>query len=319
MYKRNKKIYCCNCGKQGHIYKKCKDPITSFGVIAFKFVEGFEKSLNKLWCNNKDKDLEGTVVLDAIEKNIQLLLIRRKDTLGYVEFVRGRYNINKLKMIQKTFNIMTIAELKKIEENDFDYLWNDLWLIEKGFKSDTNLYAKEYDTSRQRFESLKKGVINSDNEFISLDILLKMCSRNYTEQEWGLPKGRKNIKENYKQCAIREFEEETGLKNHNYNLLLDIPKSYGKYPLEELFMGTNNVCYKHTYYIAKCNSNCELFLSKNNISQIIEISDIRWFNYKEALDILRPYNKEKKFIIKSALKFIKKYLLYKIKYSTNSQ
>ena len=314
MYKRNKKIYCCNCGKQGHIYKKCKDPITSFGVIAFKFVEGFEKSLNKLWCNNKDKDLEGTVVLDAIEKNIQLLLIRRKDTLGYVEFVRGRYNINKLKMIQKTFNIMTIAELKKIEENDFDYLWNDLWLIEKGFKSDTNLYAKEYDTSRQRFESLKKGVINSDNEFISLDILLKMCSRNYTEQEWGLPKGRKNIKENYKQCAIREFEEETGVENYDYELI-NSPRKLGKYPLEELFIGTNDLRYKHIYYIAQCKSECNLTLDEDNISQVIEISDIRWFNYKEALNILRSYNIAKKNIIKHSLKVIKQYLLDKFKYT----
>ena len=315
MYKRNsKKIYCCNCGKLGHIYKKCKEPITSFGVIAFKFAEGFENALIKLWKSNKSKDLENAVILDAIEKNIQLLLIRRKDTLGYVEFVRGRYNVNKLDMLMRTFNIMTVTELIKIKEHDFDYLWNDLWLINKGFKRETNLYAKEYDTSRKRFDSLKRGVFNADNEFISLDIILKKCGRKYTEQEWGLPKGRKNIKENYKQCAIREFEEETGVKNHDYELL-DSPKMFGKYPLEELFIGTNDLRYKHIYYIAQCKSDCILTLDEDNISQVIEISDIRWFNYKEALNILRPYNKAKQNIIKHSLKVIKQYLLDKFKYT----
>ena len=315
MYKRNcKKIYCCNCGKQGHIYKKCKEPITSFGVIAFKFAEGFENALIKLWKSNKSKDLENTVVLDAIEKNIQFLLIRRKDTLGYVEFVRGRYNINRLGMLRKTFDIMTISELIKIKENDFDYLWNDLWLIDKGFKRDSNLYAKEYDTSRKRFETLKKGILNADGVFISLDILLKNSGCKYTEQEWGLPKGRKNIKENYKQCAIREFEEETGVENYDYELI-NSPRKLGKYPLEELFIGTNDLRYKHIYYIAQCKSECNLTLDEDNISQVIEISDIRWFNYKEALNILRSYNIAKKNIIKHSLKVIKQYLLDKFKYT----
>ena len=34
-------------------------------------------------------------------------------------------------------------------------------------------------------------------------------------------------------------------------------------------MGTNNVCYKHVYYIAKCNCNCELLLDMNNMQAII--------------------------------------------------
>ena len=29
------KIYCGNCGRSGHTYKKCTEPVTSVGIIAF--------------------------------------------------------------------------------------------------------------------------------------------------------------------------------------------------------------------------------------------------------------------------------------------
>ena len=31
--KKKIKMYCSNCGKYGHIYKKCKEPIISIGII----------------------------------------------------------------------------------------------------------------------------------------------------------------------------------------------------------------------------------------------------------------------------------------------
>ena len=58
--------YCNNCGLTGHIFSNCKYPITSVGIIAFRY-------------NNN---------------NIEYLMIRRKDTIGYIEFMRGKYSIN---------------------------------------------------------------------------------------------------------------------------------------------------------------------------------------------------------------------------------
>jgi len=56
--------YCNNCGKYGHLYHQCKTPITSFGIIVFR-----------------------------IKNDIpQYLMIRRKDTLGYIDFMRGKYS-----------------------------------------------------------------------------------------------------------------------------------------------------------------------------------------------------------------------------------
>ena len=39
----------------------------------------------------------------------------------------------------------------------------------------------------------------------------------WTEQEWGFPKGRRNFQEKDYDCAIREFTEETG-----YSKIFDI-------------------------------------------------------------------------------------------------
>ena len=59
--------FCNNCGKLGHLFHQCKNPITSIGVIVY---------------NNE--------VEDDISKT-KFLMIRRKDSLGYVDFMRGKY------------------------------------------------------------------------------------------------------------------------------------------------------------------------------------------------------------------------------------
>lgn len=311
-YANGKKI-CCNCGKKGHVYKKCKEPITSFGVIAFKLDEGFDTILTNMWKHYKDKE-DITDIYNVIENHIHFLLIRRKDTLGYVEFVRGRYNVNNINMLMRTFNIMTIDEHDKIRNNDFDYLWKDLWFLnennelpvhddrnKKLYKTKKELFGKEYETSKRKFQEFKKGMKNNDNTYVSLDRILNKSTCVYTEQEWGFPKGRKNIKETYNECMIREFEEETGLKKNSYDIVTIKP-------LEELFMGTNNLRYKHIYSVARCKPETTISLT-DSLDQVIEISDIRWFRYKDAIDIIRPYNIEKKNIIRNALKKIKQYFV----------
>ena len=35
MYYNSNKIICLNCGKKGHIYKRCNKPILSYGLITY--------------------------------------------------------------------------------------------------------------------------------------------------------------------------------------------------------------------------------------------------------------------------------------------
>ena len=90
---------CNNCGKQGHAFKQCKNPITSFGVIIFRI-------------NQNQR---------------QYLMIRRKDTLGYIDFMRGKYSVTNHKYILNMLKQMTVSEKHKLSTYTFDNLWNELW------------------------------------------------------------------------------------------------------------------------------------------------------------------------------------------------
>ena len=158
---------------------------------------------------------------------------------------------------------MTINERDNILKYNFNTLWNQLWM-----NNNNKQYHNEYESSKKKFYLLKKGFY-IDKEYFTLDKIHKNSNIIWKEPEWGFPKGRRNLKENDINCAEREFNEETGLCNDYYSIL-DIYK-----PIEETFLGTNNIRYKHIYYIAEANENInnyEFTIDKNNFSQVSEIS-----------------------------------------------
>ena len=90
--------YCNNCGKHGHSYNQCKLPITSLGSIAFRIYD------------NK----------------IEYLMICRKDTLGFIDFMRGKYTLTNKDYIMNMLKQMTNAEKIKLNTLTFDQLWHDI-------------------------------------------------------------------------------------------------------------------------------------------------------------------------------------------------
>ena len=255
-------IYCGNCGKYGHIYKKCNQPIMSLGIICFKI----------------------------IDEKIHYLLIKRKCSLNYVELIRGKYTLDKIEYIYKLFEQITQDERQKILENDFNTLWNELW-VDNG----SGKYRAEYETSKYKFNALKEGYLyemNNTIKSISVEDILKETVSTYETTEWGFPKGRRNINESDLDCSKREFSEETGLKYKDFKIYYKIK------PLEEIYTGTNSVRYRHIYYLASVNSDIDVKLDIHNKSQISEISDIGFYTYEECMNMIRPYNIEKKQVLK---------------------
>ena len=94
------KIHLCNnCGVYGHLFYNCKRPITSFGVICYR--------INSYG-------------------HIEYLMVQRKDSLGYVDFLRGKYNQNNSFNLSNIIKEMTSEELKILKIKVFE-LWNKLW------------------------------------------------------------------------------------------------------------------------------------------------------------------------------------------------
>ena len=259
-------VYCTNCGKNNHIYKECLNPKISVGIILFTH----------------------------IDHKIKFLMVRRKDTIGYIEFLRGRYVYNDIVYIQNLFKQMTIDELNNLKLYDFKLLWNTLWMNGKKNK----YFIKDYNKSKTKFSTIQKGYY-LDNIYINLDYFINNVDTKWIETEWGFPKGRRNGKESNIETARRECIEETGLKINDFELCDE------NHTFIENYTGSDNVKYRHIYYIGKCLKNIdEISIDTKNNSQIIEISKIGFYSLDECNELIRNYYIEKKNVLEKVYKYI---------------
>ena len=117
------------------------------------------------------------------------------------------------------------------------------------------------------------------------------------------PKGRRKIRENDLDCAIREFKEETGLENKDFIVKHEFS------PKIELINGTNNIKYKHIYYIGVILNNDKLLkIDEDKFEQVSEIGKIGYYSYEKCMELIRPYNIDKIRILKEINKEIMDYL-----------
>ena len=186
--------------------------------------------------------------------------------------------------------VITQKEAKKIRTlNDFEKLRLDL-----GIDLTSKQYKNEYSEAKMKFNVLKKGIKD-----YTLETILQEIGEFWEEPEWGFPKGRRHLKETDLECAEREFQEETRFTNDDYEILYNVA------PLEEYFIGSNNVRYKHTYFFAKIIGDKDPKIDPENLQQICEVGNVGWFSYNESLMKIRPYHKEKLTVLKKAFSIIR--------------
>lgn len=262
---------CNNCGKQGHLLHQCKLPITSYGIILFR---------------------KGQSPFD-----IQYLMLNRKDSFGYIDFIRGKYSTNNLTQIQNMINEMSLLEKHKILNESFTHLWKLMW----GDVVNVQKYKAEEMSSFRKFEQLKSGIVINDVN-INLHTLVENSTTAWVDTEWEFPKGRRNHQEKDLDCALREFEEETGIPGNHIIIVENIM------PFEEVFIGTNFKSYKHKYFLAYLKEN------KTNITlqnfQESEVNKLDWKTVEQCLESIRPYNLEKKELIININNVLQQYRLY---------
>jgi len=294
------KIYCNNCGRAGHLFKNCKQPITSYGLLGVyinentKMLNQFMKnkyiSNNNLGSNRLDilktnnSNLKNLGEIKKYINKIKFLLISRKKSLGYIEFMRGKYELNDIDKIIYLFEQMTTDEIDDIKNKSFDELWLDLW--QKTAKK--KLYRNEFLRSREKFNKLE----NKNN--FNLTYFAENIKPKFKTKEWGIPKGRRDRFESKLNCAIREFNEETGYSDNDYVLLKDIK------PLVENLIGTNGVKYRHVYYLALFNN--EPIINENINNR--EVGELKWVSRNDASMVIRKYHKNKKKIINETFLFM---------------
>lgn len=98
-------------------------------------------------------------------------------------------------------------------------------------------------------------------------------------KSWQFPKGGVELGEEHIDTAIREIEEETGLKN--ITLVKKLPE-YSRVSIH-----TNNTCLHIHYYLFKA--------LKQDLTPSLEISECKWVAIDKVEDAL-TYPEDKKFI-----------------------
>ena len=282
---------CANCGKPGHLYRICNEPISSFGIICVRIVQ----------------DSKGGV-------HPEYVMVQRKDSLSFVEFIRGKYNLQNRGYILRLLINMTQEERAHLHTMQFDELWHGFW------QSDHSCgFIKEYEQSKNMFRLLQEGYLvrgcgkrRVPPTFFSLKTALSATSSQavYTETEYGFPKGRRNINETDISCACREFSEETGL------IIDDMEMCNGELstPYEEIFIGSNHTRYRHVYYIAcpkRSVQHSGAWSEPGNQPRKVldpvqsrEIKTVGWFDAESVLDRIRPENEERRDMFKHIDKVI---------------
>ncbi len=253
-------VFCNNCGKYGHLFYICKVPITSIGIIVFRIVDGEH----------------------------QYLMIRRKDTLGYVDFTRGKFNVTQKQCIMNMLIQMTSSEKDTLLR-----------------RYDQAKSGNEGGIKDKILELIRGVTLPSTGEFYDLRSLILQSKEvyNWSDPEWGFPKGRRNANESDYNCAVREFSEETGYSPKILNNIRNVV------PFEETFTGSNYNSYRHKYYL--------MFVSyEDSIAdhkyQKAEVSGLEWFPLSACLSLIRPYNLEKKKLIQHVENCLQRNLMFSV-------
>lgn len=228
-------IQCTNCRRSGHTYKTCREPIVSVGIIAMR-------------------------------SDSHILMIQRKDSIGYIDFLRGKYDLADNTYIKTLVSGMSVGELELLRSDvEFVELWDGLWSSNGGGQQ----YQRDYVEAGAKYAEFKKNP--------ALREILE-TAKGWPGPEWGFPKGRRQGSESEYVTAMREFEEETGLPPSKYVFISGTP-------IETTFVGTNGLTYKHKYYVARCE---ESTVGIKTSIQKKEIGQIEWVPLKKAHEYIRP-------------------------------
>lgn len=239
-------IFCNNCGDRGHAFRDCKKPVLSCGIILMR-----------------DSTTQTTSPkLPLIANNIEVLMIRRKDSMSYTEFMRGKYDPDNTAYVVRLLENMTQSELVSFKSTPFEMLWSRMW-------NHADRHEHEMPNACEKFNSVLH--------------LVDGINSKYTEPEWGFPKGRRFRCESDIQCAEREFNEETNIPRDTLTMVKDVEFS-------ETFNGTNDTPYQHKYFLALLTKPWGVNIhQKFTIVQKREISAIGWKTIADCMDLTRPH------------------------------
>jgi len=228
----------------------------------------------------KQKKSFGVALCKNKGGTFRILMIKKRYTYQFFDFVYGKYRKNDDKYITTLLNNMTYHEKILIHRLKFGDMWSLIW----NFNPDRQItFEGDVKSSRKNLNAYFKRKTKFETNFLhnSGTKIRKLidCSTN-SESTWEIPKGHKNACETDMDTGIREFREETDISNDKYRML------WHANPVVESHKD-QNILYKNIYYIAEANDldtkkrTWKPKVSLQNKEQAVEVESVKWVSLDE--------------------------------------
>lgn len=208
---------------------------------------------------------------------LEILMVRKRYTYYFVEFILGHYVPTDDEKLLYLFNRLSNDEKIIIESMDFERMWIHVFGSIPSINNDGyNRFIK----GRRKFIL---AFLDSDSCFGKNRLIILLNNSTGQDCMWEIPKGKCNPGETELEAAIRECTEETNLTIDSYYLTND-----------QLTMEYSNehVKYNNTYFIAVANKSACVDRFHRSLSsrphinfesrrQTSEIVDVKWMGLDE--------------------------------------
>jgi 8-oxo-dGTP pyrophosphatase MutT (NUDIX family) len=214
--------------------------------------------------------------LDA--NQYEMLLVKKRCTYNFVEFVLGHYAKTNESRLIYLFNGMTNAEKLSILSLDYGNIYYNVFLT-----NPDSLYFDDSTTipdNLVKFKLYKRKFIDTFVRDDGVRLRLLIAKSKNIETIWEVPKGRKsNPQEKELSCAVRETVEETGVSLAKYKLLLDISPRR----MTHTDMNTKYINYLYIGLIG--NPKFIPRVSFGDKQQLSEVVNVAWMNLEQIKNI----------------------------------
>lgn len=249
----------------------------------------------------KTKQSYGLACCKFIKGILYVLMVKKKYTYSFFEFVFCKYPRFDRYKLEKLFDGMTFQEKTDILEMDFDKLWCKIVLNIPDDPKSLSKKTKLKRTIGRQF--INEFEIDSTSDIQALDLTPKekeyqtyiakkqrfldliddggrrlkeiINHSKSSDAIWEVPKGRPELNEKPLDVAIREFNEETAGTIENFRVLYDLPTIKINY--------VNADClYNNEYYIAIANDDWIPQFQYNCYENNREVEEIRFISVDEV-------------------------------------
>ena len=200
----------------------------------------------------------------------EYLLVQRKDSIAFVEFVRGKYDPADLNYIRDALICeMTADEKERLKTQPLHRLWSQVW-GSRASACPSAAQRNEIASSTRAYDALCASLPSG------IAPLVESVDKHALERAWGFPKGRKSGTETDVACAVREFHEECNVDPRHIHV-------YDNPSYEEVFEGGNGVLYRHVYFLARIvdmRASPAVHPAPGSV-QAQEVGAVDWFSYSE--------------------------------------